>query len=92
MVPATISPCQTTSEVFVCFLEVLSVSAQQQTPTAEAPVAYTAHQVALMLGCSPRTIQRSELIPGRLTINKGKRQTVRFLRTAVDQWLSDARK
>jgi excisionase family DNA binding protein len=69
------------------------LSEQQQTTAENAPMAYTVHQVAMMLGCSPRTIQRSELIPGRLTINKkGKRQTVRFLRTAVDQWLSDARK
>lgn len=52
-------------------------------------LAYTARELARLLNCVPVTILRSKLIPGRIILNKGKRQTVRFLKTAVDQWLSD---
>lgn len=53
------------------------------------PLTYTTKQLAKMLSCDSKTIQRSTLIPGRLVINRNKKQTVRFSRAAVDQWLRE---
>jgi len=59
-----------------------------QSVSEQVPLTYSTQELARLLGVVPVTIHRSNAIPGRLLINKGKRKTVRFLRTAVDQWLS----